>query len=1636
MSKSTHIVGRVKLEVEVPTKESARWVFNHTKHWVQEHLSPMLDEFLSKTSTSDQLIKIDRLVLDVSELRKDNFYQELTVACRNALESYFSQQAANHHSVQNPQEWAYEAVKYFFEHGRFPWWIPTDSGSSRLSSLIRQIPAARLVRLIKVLPSTSQIESRVVQQIPATVRPQLMQHLLQQHANRLKRLAADFKSLHPLAPLVPQQRFNRILEESLFKIALQSQVKSFANARDAAVALIRMLADALQVKAAMLWHHFNIVRQELGRKVGREQLRSAFLSNEGKRRLISGQLQMSSAVDSGEMGAQRSSRQFEHWMDDPTQAPPYPFNADMKYQRKEAPIATLRYFLKAGYLLYTDIIQSMQDLEEWLVAQVSADNQQLASILAEFALHDLARRRLYQQFETTTFHAIIRLLAKGEGEFAMALHASISNLYQTSGAPPSAAIYLAEALLYHLAVQYNRPQGLRDQLEENYFQYLVDYTPSPIAEKVIQQLNEEKQWGTDLDIEPFHQRLVTKRQVAEQAEVSLEQVIAYLELKSSADLRQETAEVAIAKLIEKNDVEFRSWLSESIKQEQHYQRWSQILSGELIQDLLKFIAGGEWEQFQSLQMDLAVLHWDYLPPKTSASLVESSMVLASFNTLASAGSKSSLAMVFWEHYLVFLSGGKKSQQATFASTYLERAEELESNRQLSGPLIIAIRQQAPARKEPQEDPAEPEVSEAIQAVFTYLLEGSLSKLPKTMSVAQISRQLDQLDGVAQEQLWVFIQEQRPVVIDRLLQLASEAAILKLISGQSNLTKAAIESWQKDILAFVKVAIKGMGVELSRKDLLQELLQVVRQGLPIRLYSVPMIKSVLSRVAERAGLDFAGLRDQLAKDSAAFVRENPRLELVLLQLFETMTEQETVQTEQWLEVESSGQDKSSASLDLVEYWLNTEEWPWWGAEQNASDVVKVALDKEVKTFWQLIQRRWTDEKVRRRLIALLSDEQLAKLLKHRYGAYVDFILASRTLAQQQFSVTDGALGRYRHWATILSVATAQQTFSSSTFLNSWLEGLAKTFGRTPELIAYGLQRSPKSPAENRIQELLREWLADRIGRIPDQWISGIIAEHKETIKEVWLQWKDPPQRLSIITSLPDRGLQTLLKHRHAGVIAPLVRLRQWSEQIIQLPSNERRHVSWLALLTAAMDLTVFDWQRFVTKWVDELVLVLKVPRAAVVAKLLTSIRTSTKEGGFQQVLEALKIQELTIEEQPSTTAVAEEATSEDEIQPTTLAASLQEQVQADLGTLRYFFLHGSLSYADRQISRQQLRQKIEFLMDRYPQLLLKMLRQFKALKVQEAVGRRLSMLLPKPGLIAFYQIQLGTSWETVQQIWADFFHLLPGLLPVFRKAELNQWLYKQLFSLYERSQKMPGEKWEHFLSLLFEALVAKESLDMRSFVDAFSSRVEEDQAQLSVIPTLWEKSRGILRTRKQISRKPSETMDDQSAQLEEAIYIHNAGLVLVAPFLNRYFQTLEMLVDRSFPDVQVADRAVHLLQYLASNQTENSEDLLVFNKILCGLPLETPVSAGIEITQEERDLSDFLLRSVLQNWDMMKNSSVENLQGAFLIREGRLVEEDDRWLLSVEAKPYDITLTTLPWTYTMVMLPWMSKRVEVDWKPMQ
>jgi len=173
---------------------------------------------------------------------------------------------------------------------------------------------------------------------------------------------------------------------------------------------------------------------------------------------------------------------------------------------------------------------------------------------------------------------------------------------------------------------------------------------------------------------------------------------------------------------------------------------------------------------------------------------------------------------------------------------------------------------------------------------------------------------------------------------------------------------------------------------------------------------------------------------------------------------------------------------------------------------------------------------------------------------------------------------------------------------------------------------------------------------------------------------------------------------------------------------------------------------------------------------------------------------------------------------------------------------------------------------------------------------------------------------------------------------------------------------------------------------------------------------------------------------ESTGVTEEIYIDNAGQVLAAPYLPRLFSMLKLVGEGAFVDRQAAERAVHLLQFMVNEQTQSPEFQLILNKILCGVSTGIPICREIDISAQEQETIEGLIRGMIQNWTTIGNTSISGLRETFLRRKGKLqLKEDGMWYLTVEPGVFDMLLDSLPWSFSVIKHSWMERAVHVTWR---
>lgn len=184
----------------------------------------------------------------------------------------------------------------------------------------------------------------------------------------------------------------------------------------------------------------------------------------------------------------------------------------------------------------------------------------------------------------------------------------------------------------------------------------------------------------------------------------------------------------------------------------------------------------------------------------------------------------------------------------------------------------------------------------------------------------------------------------------------------------------------------------------------------------------------------------------------------------------------------------------------------------------------------------------------------------------------------------------------------------------------------------------------------------------------------------------------------------------------------------------------------------------------------------------------------------------------------------------------------------------------------------------------------------------------------------------------------------------------------------------------------------------------------------------------------LSEKDSKQFEDEPffETRKNEIAIRNAGLILLHPFLKRFFEKLGILDEKGGikkSDLQVAVQSLH---YMATGTEEFFEANLVFEKFLCGVSLKMPIERDSLLTDMIKDESQLLLTEVVKHWPALKNTSPEGLRQLFIQRNGKLVQEKSNYKLIIERKAQDILLDQLNWNISIIKLPWRKELITVDW----
>ena len=251
---------------------------------------------------------------------------------------------------------------------------------------------------------------------------------------------------------------------------------------------------------------------------------------------------------------------------------------------------------------------------------------------------------------------------------------------------------------------------------------------------------------------------------------------------------------------------------------------------------------------------------------------------------------------------------------------------------------------------------------------------------------------------------------------------------------------------------------------------------------------------------------------------------------------------------------------------------------------------------------------------------------------------------------------------------------------------------------------------------------------------------------------------------------------------------------------------------------------------------------------------------------------------------------------------------------------------------------------------------------------------------------------------------------PGLSENIDVLEKNKTELRKSLSLSETE----------FYSMLFSFLLL-ENTDERNIIHKFLVQIKEENLKDKNFTT-------------KENDGPSKKQAQRDKETEaEGIYIGNAGLVLLHPFLTAFYNGLGLLDQQNrFISTAASQKAAVLLYYLQCGSERYREWEMTLNKIFCGIGSTELIPDGIPITENEKEECLFLLQTIVNYWEVLKGASTESLQNTFILREGKITWLEDRWLVQVERTGVDILLERLPWSYATIKFPWLDHIIYTEW----
>lgn len=179
MDEQKHIISRQVLEITVQNRQQAHSIQNAASSAVRQKLLPALDRTFSRLTKPDEILRLDKLVLDIGDVSSVNLEEELTSRVLREIEEKLSgiiskekvksterEDGRQAVFIKKPDRYA-DQLMHYLKFGVMPWWRDESSGIT-LAELIRLAAEESekvATELIPTLLAFRQVRKRIAYQL-------------------------------------------------------------------------------------------------------------------------------------------------------------------------------------------------------------------------------------------------------------------------------------------------------------------------------------------------------------------------------------------------------------------------------------------------------------------------------------------------------------------------------------------------------------------------------------------------------------------------------------------------------------------------------------------------------------------------------------------------------------------------------------------------------------------------------------------------------------------------------------------------------------------------------------------------------------------------------------------------------------------------------------------------------------------------------------------------------------------------------------------------------------------------------------------------------------------------------------------------------------------------------------------------------------------------------------------------------------------------------------------------------------------------------------------------------------------------------------------------------------------------------